>query len=110
MDSEQQPLSVSSEADPRPSHNQSLHTSKETITEWSNNAHLRGMNVVFRPQKSISIISKPPKRTALPGQDDDRHAYLLLIYSMVFVTIGSYLPAFLLSDFTFLTVGFGCRC
>src|SRR5437667_11660789 len=58
------------------------------------------MNIVFRPPKSISVTSK---------HHEDRHHYLLA-YSMAFVIIGSYAPAFLLSYFTFSTVGFGCRC
>jgi hypothetical protein len=36
--------------------------------------------------------------------------YHLLFYSVAFVMMGSYLPAFFLSYFTFETLGFGCRC
>ncbi|KAF2184201.1 hypothetical protein K469DRAFT_200741 [Zopfia rhizophila CBS 207.26] len=84
--------------------------SRDLIESWPNIAPSLGMNIVFRPQKSVYIASSTPKHMVFPTKDEDRHPYLLLLFSIAFVVVGSYTPAFLLSYFTFWTVGFGCRC
>lgn len=70
------------------------------ITDWPSIAPALGMNIVFRPIKSIDITSSR----------HDKRPWQLLIYSALFAIAGSYLPAFFLSYFTFATIGFGCRC
>jgi hypothetical protein len=72
----------------------------DIIECWPCVAPAMGMNIIFRPTKSIDVTSQ--HQAEIPWR--------LLFYSVAFVMIGSYLPAFFLSYFTFSTLGFGCRC
>ncbi|KAH0542263.1 hypothetical protein FGG08_003290 [Glutinoglossum americanum] len=117
-DPQQQTTCLVVEADPSAPHPGPLHASSQReadvgvpaipsydlIESWLKVAPSLGMNIVFRPRKSIPLITNTPKR------HEDRPPHLLLLYSMAFVIVGSYFPAFFLSYFTFWTVGFGCRC
>jgi hypothetical protein len=90
---------------------QSGYLSPPDIADWPSVAPSMGMNIIFRPTKSINITSstteRPPRRFA--SSKHGEIPWLLLFYSAAFVIAGSYLPAFFLSYFTFSTLGFGCR-
>jgi hypothetical protein len=91
---------------------QSKLLSSPDIADWPSVAPSMGMNIVFRPSKSIDITSSITERSPRRFVSS-RHGeipWLLLFYSASFVIVGSYLPAFFLSYFTFSTLGFGCRC
>jgi hypothetical protein len=82
------------------------------IADWPSVAPAMGMNIIFRPTKSIDVTSstmeRSPRKFVLSRNADI--PWQLLFYSVAFVITGSFLPAFFLSYFTFSTLGFGCRC
>jgi hypothetical protein len=82
------------------------------IADWPTLAPAMGMNIIFRPTKSIDVTSSATAtfpRRLLPFRNAES-TWHLLFYSVTFVIAGSYIPAFFLSYFTLPTIGFGCRC
>jgi hypothetical protein len=70
------------------------------LQSWQGIAAGFGMNSLWRPRKVLLIKS--------PNPGEDRGSVQLLLYSLAFTVIGSYLPAFFLSYFT-NNFGFGCH-
>jgi hypothetical protein len=91
---------------------QSRSDSIPDIADWPCVAPAMGMNIVFRPRKSIKITSSTTKKFTrrFVSHKEGVNPYHLLFYSVAFVMIGSHLPAIFLSYFTSETLGFGCRC
>ncbi|KAH8758164.1 hypothetical protein F5882DRAFT_523595 [Hyaloscypha sp. PMI_1271] len=82
------------------------------IADWPSVAPAMGMNIIFRPTKSIDVTSSTMERSPRRffSHRNAEIPWQLLFYSVAFVITGSFLPAFFLSYFTFSTLGFGCRC
>lgn len=72
----------------------------QILHSWQGMATWLGMNSLWRPSKVLLFRS--------PNRRKDRGSLQLLLYSLAFVVIGSYLPAFFLSYFT-NNFGFGCH-
>lgn len=66
---------------------------------WLEVAAWTGMNSSWRPCKAITV----------EGSTRDRRSGRLGVCSVLFVVLGSYVPALILSTYSG-TIGFGCRC